>query len=168
MGLFSFLKNAGAAIVGGDKKAEPTPAPNPSNDAMKAFEDSQLAMRLSNHVMGLGLGVENLAITVDGDRATVHGITSSHSEREKVILAVGNVAGIASVDDRLSVSVPEPKPEETTQFYEVKKGDSLSKISKEFYGSYKKYMIIFEANQPMLKDPDKIYPGQVLRIPPAA
>lgn len=167
MGLFSFLKNAGAAIVGGDKKTTPTPAPDAGRDAMKELADSQLAMRLTNHVMALELGVDNLDIKVDDDLATVYGVASSQSEREKIILAVGNVAGIASVDDRLSVAV-EPKPEETTRFYEVKKGDSLSKISKEFYGSYKKYMVIFEANRPMLKDPDKIYPGQVLRIPPVA
>jgi nucleoid-associated protein YgaU len=164
MGLFSFLKNAGAALVGGGGEKKDAPQPS-SSDAMKELADSQLAMRLSNHVMALGLGVENLVITVDGDRATIYGVVDSQSEREKVILAVGNVAGVASVDDHLSVSAPEPEAE--VKFYEVKKGDSLSKISKEFYGSYKKYMLIFEANKPMLKDPDKIYPGQVLRIPPA-
>ena len=49
--------------------------------------------------------------------------------------------------------------------YTVQSGDTLSKIAKEFYGSANKYQQIFEANKPMLKDPDKIYPGQVLRIP---
>lgn len=165
MGLFSFLKNAGAALMGGDEKKENAPAPADAN-AMKEKADADLAMRLFNHVQNLGLGVENLSVTVDGDRATVYGVASSQSDKEKTILAVGNVSGVAFVDDRISVSAPEP--EETTQFYEVKKGDSLSKISKEFYGSYKKYMVIFEANRPMLKDPDRIYPGQVLRIPPQA
>ena len=44
-------------------------------------------------------------------------------------------------------------------------GDSLSKIAKEHYGNAMKYPVIFEANKPMLEHPDKIYPGQVLRIP---
>ena len=52
--------------------------------------------------------------------------------------------------------------------YTVKPGDTLSKIAKEFYGEANKYNQIFEANKPMLKDPDKIYPGQVLRIPAEA
>ncbi len=55
-----------------------------------------------------------------------------------------------------------------SRMYTVKSGDTLSKISKEMYGEANKYDQIFEANKPMLKDPDKIYPGQVLRIPPEA
>jgi nucleoid-associated protein YgaU len=77
-------------------------------------------------------------------------------------LALGNTQGVAQVDDQMeTLSV-----EEQAQFYTVVKGDSLSKIAKEAYGDYKKYPFIFEANKPMLSDPDKIYPGQVLRIPP--
>lgn len=100
----------------------------------------------------------------DGDHVVVSGVAESQSEREKVILTVGNVAGVATVDDRMTVSAE--APEQEAVFYEVKKGDTLSKISKEHYGSANKYMVIFEANKPMLKDPDKIYPGQMLRIPP--
>jgi nucleoid-associated protein YgaU len=58
--------------------------------------------------------------------------------------------------------------EAASQFYTVQKGDTLSKIAREFYGEASKYPQIFEANKPMLKDPDKIYPGQMLRIPPEA
>ena len=59
-------------------------------------------------------------------------------------------------------------PEAESQMYVVVSGDTLSKISKEFYGSPNKYQQIFEANKPMLSHPDKIYPGQVLRIPAEA
>ncbi len=167
MGLFSFLKNAGAALVGGNSKSnakaeQPTADTPAAGDAMKRLADQQLAMRLTNHVVALELKVDDLKIDVDGDKATVSGSVPSQSEREKVILAIGNVAGIAAVEDLLTVEKPEPE----ATFYEVKPGDSLSKISKKYYGSYNKYMVIFEANKPMLKDPDKIYPGQVLRIPP--
>jgi LysM repeat protein len=65
------------------------------------------------------------------------------------------------VHDNLAVDKPEPE----AKFYTVVKGDTLSKIAKDSYGNANKYMKIFEANQPMLKHPDKIYPGQVLRIP---
>lgn len=165
MGLFSFLKNAGAALIGGKKetKAPEVPATGGS-DAMKQLENAQMAMRLTNHVAAMGLKVENLNIEVDDDKAIIYGVAESQSEKEKVVLTVGNVAGIATVDDRMSVAAPVPEPEAV--FYEVKKGDTLSKISKDHYGTANKYMVIFEANKPMLKDPDKIYPGQMLRIPP--
>ncbi len=165
MGLFSFLKNAGAALVGGADKTKTTPPPaetSTADDAMKRMSDTQMAMRLTNHVSALGLKVEALHISVDGDKAFVSGKVPSQSEREKVILAIGNVAGIAAVEDNLTVEKPEPE----AVFYEVKKGDTLSKISKMHYGTPNKYMVIFEANRPLLSDPDKIYPGQVLRIPP--
>jgi nucleoid-associated protein YgaU len=77
------------------------------------------------------------------------------------VLAVGNVEGIARVDDRLEVTTPQPE----ARYYTVAKGDTLSKIAQQHYGDANAYPKIFEANEPMLKHPDKIYPGQVLRIP---
>ena len=84
--------------------------------------------------------------------------------KEKVILCCGNVENVAAVNDMLTVKEQAPE----SQLYTVMKGDNLSKISKQYYGDPNKYQLIFEANKPMLKHPDKIYPGQVLRIPPAA
>ena len=170
MGLFSFLKNAGTALFGG-KKAEAKPAAPAAPSAIDQLENAQMAMRLTNHVTSLGLKVENLNIVVDDDKATITGTAASQSEKEKVILAVGNVAGIATVDDWMTVAAPaeaDVAPEPEAVFYTVVKGDNLSKISKAHYGTPNKYMVIFEANKPMLKDPDLIYPGQVLRIPPIA
>jgi len=168
MGLFSFLKNAGTSLFGG-KKAEAGPAAPAAPSALDKLEDAQLALRLTNHVTSLELKVENLNIVVDDDKATITGTAASQSEKEKVILAVGNVAGIASVDDWMTVAVAEEAaPEPEAVFYTVEKGDTLSKIAKEHYGNANKYPTIFEANKPMLKDVDKIYPGQVLRIPPIA
>ncbi len=112
----------------------------------------------------MGLHVENLSVDLQGDTAIVYGQVDTQADKEKVILTVGNVDGVASVDDRLEVA----NPEEDSQFHEVQKGDSLSKIAKHYYGDAMKYPIIFEANKPMLKDPDLIYPGQMLRIPPIA
>jgi nucleoid-associated protein YgaU len=81
--------------------------------------------------------------------------------KEKVVLVVGNSQGIATVDDQMSVEHIEPE----AQFHTVVSGDTLGKIAKQYYGNAMKYPVIFEANKPMLKDPDLIYPGQVLRIP---
>ncbi|MBI1224853.1 MAG: peptidoglycan-binding protein LysM [Bacteroidetes bacterium] len=170
MGLFSFLKNAGASLLGGNKaETKTTPVTPAAPSALEQLENAQLAMRLTNHVVALGLKVENLNIVVDDDKATITGEAASQSEKEKVILAVGNVAGIASVDDWMTVAAAEETaPEPEAVFYTVVKGDTLSKIAKEHYGNAMKYPTIFEANKPMLKDADHIYPGQVLRIPPIA
>ena len=82
------------------------------------------------------------------------GVTST----ETIIAAGAATGGLASAGGG----------EAESQFYTVKKGDTLSRIAKEMYGDASKYPVIFEANKPMLKDPDKIYPGQVLRIPAEA
>jgi nucleoid-associated protein YgaU len=118
----------------------------------------------------MGIPVEMLRIDVKGEQATVNGKVQSQADREKIVLTVGNTNGIAKVDDRLELVAKKeaPKKEPEAKYYTVVKGDSLSKIAKAQYGDAMKYPTIFEANKPMLKDPDKIYPGQVLRIPPLA
>jgi len=155
MGLFSFIKDAGAKLFGHDEKKEVE---------TKSVEEINFekAQRLMKEVMAMGLPVEDLNIVIADDRAIVFGTPADQATKEKIILTVGNTEGIAEVDDKMEVANPEPE----ATFYTVKKGDYLSKISKEVYGDASKYNVIFEANKPMLKDPDLIYPGQVLRIPP--
>lgn len=145
MGLWDFVKNAGKALGIGDAEAAEPPAP----DALK------------KEVEDLGLKAEGLTVTVDGDTVKVSGKAASQEEKEKLILAMGNVAGVAKVEDQ--IETPEPAAEPV--FHTVVKGDTLWKISERTLGSGARYKEIFEANKPMLKDPDKIYPGQVLRIP---
>ncbi len=154
MGLFSFLKGAGSKILNKEGDAAAKRA------AEEAAEEKREDLLMSI-VQSTGLSIENLEIEVDGETVTVYGQADTQSEKEKAVLVLGNIEGIGAVDDRISVSNPEPE----AVFYEVKKGDSLSKIAKEHYGDAMKYMAIFEANQPMLKDPNMIYPGQTLRIP---
>jgi nucleoid-associated protein YgaU len=155
MGLFSFLKNAGTKLFG--KKEEEVAAPVID----VAAENARQKELLTSVVRSSGLEIEGLSVDVDGEQVTVYGQAASVSDKEKVILMLGNIEGISTVDDRMSVEVQEPE----SDFYTVVKGDSLSKIAKEFYGDYMKYPAIFEANKPMLEHPDLIYPGQVLRIP---
>ena len=93
---------------------------------------------------------------------TLQGTASSAEQHEKIILAVGNVRGVSQVDDQMTLEGDAPDP----VFYTVERGDTLSGIAKTHYGNAMKYMVIFEANRPLLDDPDRIYPGQVLRIPP--
>jgi nucleoid-associated protein YgaU len=103
---------------------------------------------------------------VDGDKVTLTGKVPSQDVREKMVLLAGNNQGIGTVDDQLQVAQQNQEPAGT--FYDVKSGDTLSKIAKQFYGDANKYNQIFEANRPMLKSADEIYPGQKLRIPAQA
>ena len=155
MGLFSFLKNAGAKLF--KKKVTEAKTEQEAQEIKAANADV-----LKNAVLALGIAVKDFHVDIDGGQVTVFGEVESQSNREKVVLVLGNVEDVECVDDRMTVAVQEPE----SVFYEVKKGDNLSKIAKQFYGNANKYPVIFEANKPMLKDPDLIYPGQMLRIPP--
>ncbi len=92
------------------------------------------------------------------------GQAASTEEAEKIALALGNTVGVAQVDNQLTAKQAAPE----AQMYTVQKGDNLWKIAEAHYGKVQgaKHTVIFEANKPMLTHPDKIYPGQVLRIPP--
>jgi nucleoid-associated protein YgaU len=90
------------------------------------------------------------------------GDVASQEEKEKILLAMGNIEGVGSVDDQITVTGPVVV---AAKFVTVVKGDTLSAISLRVYGDANKYQKIFDANKPMLKDVNKIYPGQSLRIP---
>ncbi|MCB0445380.1 MAG: peptidoglycan-binding protein LysM [Gelidibacter sp.] len=166
MGLFSFIKDAGAKVFGigkttAEEKAEATAKANAEAVANQLKAETTAAKKLEETINDLQLQVENLKVRIKGDMATVTGLAYDQTTKEKVVLVVGNTLGIAAVDDQMTVEHVEPE----AQFYTVIKGDTLGKIAKQFYGNAMKYPIIFEANKPMLKTPDLIYPGQVLRIP---
>ncbi|HLT53067.1 MAG TPA: peptidoglycan-binding protein LysM [Flavobacteriaceae bacterium] len=161
MGLFSFIKDAGAKIFGMKTSAEKAAEATAAAEAAELKAEVAAAQKLQETIHDLGLQVENLSIHIDDDKATVSGDAYDQATKEKIVLVVGNSAGIAIVDDQMTVENPEPE----AQFHTVVKGDTLGKIAKTYYGNAMKYPVIFEANKPMLKDPDLIYPGQVLRIP---
>lgn len=162
MGLFSFIKNAGAKVFGSKKNTkDKNVVVSKENEKDEELENQKAAEKLETTVKDLNLKVENLKIHIKNDMATITGKAYDQSTKEKVVLVVGNVEGIAQVDDNMEVENKEPE----AVFHTVERGDTLGKIAKEHYGSANKYPEIFEANKPMLTDPDKIYPGQVLRIP---
>lgn len=128
----------------------------------RIFKGKEAEETLQNEIKSYDLDTEGLDIQVDDDGVvTVKGEAVSQEMKEKIILAVGNVEGIGGVNDEASTRMEG----RASQFHTVASGDSLSAISKTYYGTWKLYPEIFEANKPMLSDPDKIYPGQVLRIP---
>lgn len=162
MGLISFIKEAGEKLFGrGEAHAAQEAvkqAPSPEN--IKRLNDAA-GDAIKSYIDTMGLSATGLTVTFADGEASVYGIAPDQQMREKIIVAAGNVEGVGSVNDNMTVEKSEPEG----KFYTVVKGDTLSKIAKEQYGDANKYHGIFEANKPMLSHPDKIYPGQVLRIP---
>ena len=167
MGMFDFMKGVGKKLGFGDD----------DDDAKKA---EVLKKELDSNKLGTG----NVDVAVKGDTVVLKGVVKDQSAFEKAVIAIGNTLGVSKVQaDELKVVAPESNlkldsadmnelvaaatPAKQPVFYTVKKGDNLWKIAEKQYGKGKgdKNPIIFEANKPMLKHPDKIYPGQVLRIP---
>jgi nucleoid-associated protein YgaU len=166
--MFDFVKNVGKKLGFGD-------------DEEVAPKAEELKKELDSHK----LGTDNVEVVVKGDTAVLKGVVKDQSIFEKAVIAVGNTLGISKVEaEELKIVAPESTmkldagvdmnalvaaatPAREPVFYTVKKGDNLWKIAEAHYGKGKgaKNNIIFEANKPMLKSPDKIYPGQVLRIP---
>ncbi|MBC7445097.1 MAG: peptidoglycan-binding protein LysM [Polaromonas sp.] len=167
MGMFSFIKEAGERLFGrGEvKAAQETAAAAPTPENVAALSKTAGAA-IAAYVTSMGLKVEGLQVSFDAPSGTVTvaGAAPDQATREKVLLCCGNVAQVSSVKDLMTVASSSPE----SRMYVVLGGDTLSKISKQFYGTPNQYAQIFEANQPMLSDPDKIYPGQVLRVPPDA
>lgn len=161
MGIFSFAKNIGDKIFNRDEKKEtaPTATPAPVNEPTA----QEIANLLLKRIQEQNVNIDGLKVSYNGETDTVTLIGTAHTQadRERARLAVGNVQHVETVVDELEVQAPEPE----SRFYTVQSGDTLSKIAKEMYGNANDYNKIFEANRPMLSHPDKIYVGQVLRIP---
>lgn len=162
MGLMSFIKEAGEKLFGkGEAQAAQKAA---EADPDKAAAANQAASdAIVDYIRSMNLDAEGLSVAFDGaaGEVTVSGMAADQQTKEKILLCCGNVAGVAKVNDDLRVA----KPADEARYYTVVKGDTLSKIAKEHYGNANAYPGIFEANKPMLSHPDKIYPGQTLRIP---
>ncbi len=165
MGLLSFIKEAGEKLFGkGEAKAATTAADQAPTAENIAALSKAAGNAIADYVRAQGLKVDGLDVSFDAPSATVtvSGVVADQATKEKVLLCCGNVERVAAVNDMLTVSTPQPE----AQWHTVVSGDNLSKIAKKFYGDANKYPLIFEANKPMLSHPDKIYPGQMLRIPP--
>ena len=158
MGLFSFIKEAGEKLFGGKEveQAAAASAPNVAELNQKAGD------AIKTYIEKQNLGLSGLGVTFDGatGRVTLSGNAPSEEAAEKAGLAAGNVASVSDVDNNLQYPAGT-----ASQYHDVVSGDTLSGIAKKYYGDANKYPRIFEANRPMLSHPDKIYPGQKLRIP---
>ena len=168
MGFFDFISDAGAKVFGKDES------------------DKNVTMPIIKHIENSGVDIEYVTTSFSHGVVDLSGYVPNQEQKEKAVLTAGNIAGVSRVQDNLLVGTPPDDAKEAvkemqehavkenevageqqwaSQTYTVQSGDTLGKIAKQFYGDAMKYPKIFEANQPMLDNPDKIYPGQVLRIP---
>lgn len=168
MGFFDFIADAGSKIFSDDEK------------------EPEVTMPVIKHIENSGVDISNLKTSLSNGKVTLSGYVPNQEQKEKAVLTAGNIAGVSGVQDNLILGAPPAEAAEVekaeaeaavaeegkageeaweSKTYTVKSGDTLGKIAKEFYGNAMEYPKIFEANKPMLSDPDKIYPGQVLRIP---
>ena len=146
MGLFDFVKDVGRQIFDTDAEA---------------------ADNIKNHLEVKTHGLSNLDVKFDDGTVTICGDCANQATRDQAILIAGNIQGVEKIvaDD---LRAPEPKPEEPeekAEIYEIVSGDTLGGIAKRYYGKAGAYMKIFEANKDIISDPNKIYPGQKIRIP---
>lgn len=150
MGLINFVKSAGRKLFGIEAKAE---------EKEQAIHD---------YLQSFNLGSRDIKASFDGDdTVTLRGTTTSLLEKKRIVATIGNIAGVRKINDHITVvnATNDDVDDESIRYYEVKSGDTLSAIAQAMYGDASKYPKIFEANRPMLKDPDEIYPGQKLVIP---
>lgn len=157
MGIFDFFK-------GGNKKVA---------------DEATIAAELQKAIDAMQLGIKDLHVAFSNGTATIRGVAPTQKDLEIARLVVGNHEGVEKVnDDEFKLAAaPANVPRQGAQtaaptngqgrMYKVQPGDTLSKIAKQELGDANKYNALFEANKPMLKDPNKIYPGQVLRVPTA-
>ncbi len=145
MGLFDFAANIGKKLFG---------------------KDDDPAQKLAEHISGDNPGVDNLQVAVVDGVATIKGDAKSPEALEKAILMAGNAMGIKEVQAaEVTVAGQTAQLGGDDEFYTIEKGDSLWKIADKAYGNGAKYTAIFEANREVIQDPDKIFPGQKIRIP---
>ena len=137
------MKNAGKSLFGSSDA-------NAAEAIAKEVGDPSLA--------------DKITVEVDGENVKISGDIPDQETKEKLILAAGNVEGVSKVEEDLKTTESAPE----AGFHKVEKGDTLWAVAEKAYGDGSKYMVIFEANKPMLSHPNKIYPGQLLRIPPQA
>ncbi len=147
MGLFDFAKDVGRQLFDTDAEA---------------------ADNIKEHLEIRTSGISNIEVEYDDGVATICGDCINQATKDKAVLMVGNIKGVEKViadDLRVPPPAKEEKPEEKSEIYEIVSGDTLGKIADRFYGKPSEYMRIFEANREIIEDPDRIYPGQKIRIP---
>ncbi len=159
MGLFDFAKDIGSKLF------------NRDDDAVE---------KITSYILENNPGIEDLFVIFNKGIVTLLGRTESTEAAQKAVLLAGNVKGVTEVipkieinevaiigetDEEIQAAITAALEPDNVEYYTIQSGDSLSKIAKKYYQNAMEYPRIFEANKEVIKDPDKIYPGQKIRIP---
>lgn len=145
MGLFDFAKDVGRQLFDTDDEA---------------------ADNIKQHIEIKMTGISDVDVQFDDGVATICGSCINEATRNTAILIAGDVKGVEKVvADGLAFPEPVEEEKEKVEYYEIVSGDTLGGIAKRFYGNASGYTRIHEANKEMIPDPNKIYPGQKIKIP---
>jgi nucleoid-associated protein YgaU len=156
MSLFGFVKDIGRRLFNKDEEA---------------------AEKIKEHILAHNPGVEDLEVTYENGIVGLAGRCTNKEAFQKCVLMAGNVEGVADVyatglqayvDPAATAAAADAaKAAAEEQYYVIQKGDTLWAIAKKHLGDGNRYPEIFEANKEVILDPDKIFPGQKIRIPAA-
>ena len=141
MGLFDFVKSVGNKIFSRDEEA---------------------AEKIQQHIDADNPGIRDMQVVFNDGVVSITGAADSSEALEKAVLMAGNIKGVGEVKAD-SVTVPEAGPK--VEYHVIRSGDTLSALAKKYYGNAMDYPKIFAANREVIKDPDKIFVGQKIRIP---
>jgi nucleoid-associated protein YgaU len=141
MGLFDFVRSVGNKIFNRDEEA---------------------AEKIQQHIEADNPGIKDMKVAFNDGVVSITGAADSPEAMEKAVLMAGNIRGVGEVK---ADAVQVPQAESNSEYYVIESGDTLSKLAKKYYGNAMDYPKIFEANREVIKDPDKIFVGQKIRIP---
>ena len=144
MGLMEFVKDVGRQIFDTDAEA---------------------ADNIKQHLEIKTTGISNLDVKFEDGVATICGDCENEATKDVAMLIVGNIKGVEKIDAEGLTVPPEPVRVKSVEFYTIASGDTLGAIAQRYYGNASAYSRIFDANRTIIADPDKIYPGQTIRIP---
>lgn len=128
--------------------------------------DAEAADSIRQHLEIKLSGIKNLDVKFDDGVATICGECVNEATRSSALLIAGNVKGVEKlIADDLTFPEPAEEEQEKIEIYEIVSGDTLGGIAKRFYGKASLYTRIHAANKELIPDPNKIYPGQKIKIP---
>jgi phage tail protein X len=161
MDLFGFVKDVGRRLFNKDEEA---------------------AGKIKEHILASNPGVEDLEVSFERGIVGLKGRCTRPDAFQKCILMAGNVQGVIDVYATGLTPFVAPKPEAVPvggphqhahvtpvesreEYYVIERGDTLSHIARRYYGKASSWPRLFEANREVIQDPDKIFPGQKIRVP---
>jgi phage tail protein X len=161
MDLFGFVKDVGRRLFNKDEEA---------------------AGKIKEHILASNPGVEDLEVSFERGIVGLKGRCTRPDAFQKCILMAGNVQGVIDVYATGLTPFVAPRPEAVPvggphqhahvtpvesreEYYVIERGDTLSHIAQRYYGKASSWPRLFEANREVIQDPDKIFPGQKIRVP---